>query len=988
MRRFRTYLYLALVLVGVSASCGKEEPIFEGYDTTVDLEGENRSISFNINHIWKELLEGEQDINICLTGLYGNSRVINLAAVISRKSEISSRITMMMSARESIPDGSYQLNVSRRNWQSRESFIVMFKEHRIRMITAEQDYYSQLPYDADACCYEISSTTNFKQFLSGLSKDPNNGAGKKFLQTTDIDWDELKTSLSAGLEKRVPFAGCYDGGNNKIINVSYKGNGSAEDDIDVGIFSILKNGAEIRNLTIHNGLSFTDIHSYGGLIAGKAEGTVKLTDLTVTGSFNCNKTDKSDYIGGLIGCVRNADLTISGITLNLEMSNLGGYIGGLVGCLENSKADISKVYTPNFEIDIYAESDAGGFIGAVRNSSFNIRTSALNHAATAEMPDYFKIEVSDKNVGGAIGSIESLSDSSSFSEVDIRVPVGAALKDADIRNAGGLIGYAVISKTLTLNNSLIGACVGGGSNVGGFIGYCSTTDNNCLKFSGYSIISPQKGSEVEITGKNYIGGFIGYLNGNQKEMEFNGKDKLIANVSGNGDCVGGYIGYINEAKIRFSSETESLIDPMAVISSTGNYVGGFSGYGVKTTVKGNNRSFDFTNGIPKYDTFTTNICCTVKGGKYVGGLFGYVSECSISDIAVKTTVTGGEYTGGIFGYVHFHWDVEINRCVHSGTVTGTANNTGGISGYCRNNGKLQYCINFGTVKGKDNCGGVVGKVDYFEQPPYVHYCVNVGDVSGTGDVGGVVGFMDGQQDCGSWTKIQRCANYGSVYSSGGGSNGVGGILGRCKQRHGKVLNCANHGSVDGSAQQAGGIVGWMGRDPAGVYQSANLEIGYCANFGRVNSSNSNAYVGGISGYDEEGAEGAFGHSHLHACYNCGEIPSNPEKDTGGLLGYADHYAAVEDCINFGKVHNGNVAVGTRKALAIIDVVDVYYLDGTGDTWMVDKEQKFTEGEMGTQDKFKGLNWSGHWEMGYSVRYPDNKHPVLKDCPFQNISWTN
>lgn len=985
MKKNLFYLYLAMMLVCTAASCTKEEPIFEGYDSTVNIDEDVKNISFNIQHIWKELSEGEHDINLCLTGLNGNNTVLNLAATLSRHSEISSRITMSMSPEENIPDGTYMMSVSVNGWYPKSPFVIKFKLNHIINIITQNDAYRVLAYDTRTGCHTIQNDTDFSKFLSALAKDPNKGANTKFRQTCDIDWNEMKKSLSPGLEHRTSFAGSYDGGGHKIYNISYKGNGT-EDDKEVGLFSTLLNGAEIKNLTIENHLSFTDIYSDGGLVAGKAQGTVKLSDLNVTGSFTCNKSKKSDYIGGLIGSVTDAKIAISEVTLNVEMSNMGKYIGGLIGYVENSTVNISQVYTPNFEIDIYAVSDAGGFIGSVRNSSFNIKTSALNHAATAEMPGYFKIEVSDKNVGGAIGSIQSLSGNSEFSGVDIRVPVGADEDDAEIYNVGGFVGYAELKNLLTINNCFLGASVGGNNHVGGFIGRCITTGNDCLKFSGITKISPQRGSDVKITGKSYIGGFIGKLEGNDQNTEFAGKSNLAANVTGTGDYVGGYIGYIDEAKIKFHVASENLLDSMVVIRTSGNYVGGLAGAAKKTTVEGNNSTFNFNNGIPKFESFKTNICCTVNGNKYVGGAFGHVNQCTIHDLAVKTSVHGGEYTGGIFGYIHFHHDVEINRCVHDGFVKGTANNTGGISGYSKNNGKLQYCINYGNVEAKDNCGGVIGKVDYFDNPPYTNYCVNVGNVSGTGDVGGIVGFMDGQQDCSSWTKIVRCGNYGSVYSSGGGSNGVGGILGRCKQRHGNILNCANHGNVSGSAQQAGGIVGWMGRDPSGVYQTSNIGIRYCANFGNVNSSHSNAYVGGISGYNEEGSEGSYTHSHLQACYNCGEILPDPSSDTGGILGYADHYSATEDCINYGKVHHGNVGVGTRKSSAIIDVVDIYFLKGTGKTWRVDDDNVFTEDEMSTQSNFKGLNWTEHWVMGYSAYSSSNQHPVLQNCPFQNISW--
>ncbi len=978
-----------IVLCSFFTSCTKDDFGPDDYNTQIFNEGNYKILQFRIPYILESLERREGDLRMVLTGINGNDGVIDLSAAISKIAKNRSEIKVKLSAFDSIPDGQYILSFFLENWQARESFMAEFRNQQPRMVSAQEDFYSKLKYNDAVSAYEINSETDFKVFLEAITKDSNYGSGRKFLQTADLDWDAMKNSLSVGLEKRVKFAGTYDGGSYSINKISYSG-ASNDNDVEVGLFKSLLNGACVKSLSINCNQLFSNIKEKGGMLAGSASGVVNVENISITGGFNETRSQNSKMIGGLIGYVNNATISVTNVELDMSMQYLGEDIGGIIGRLENSTATISGIKTPNYEMDIYARKNVGGIIGLVINSSFNIHKSELNHATTQQTGEMYKIELLESNAGGVVGCISSLSGSSTINSMNVRIPVGAKSDDDTLvlKNVGGLVGYAKLTHELAIENVLVSSSVGGKENVGGFIGYCELSGNDYLKFSGLNVISPQKKSYVAVKGVNSTGGFIGKLEANGNLLTFGGETRLYSNVYGEGDYIGGYIGYMSGGNISLENKVTTELDSMSNITSTGNYIGGFCGYAIKSTVKAGNKDFGFGSSIPKFSEFTSNVICTVMGQNYVGGGFGYVSECKISNMAVKATVTGNEYTGGIFGYVHFHNDVEINRCVHDGIVTATANNTGGVAGYIRNNGKLQYCINYGKVTGKDNVGGIVGKIDYFEQPPYTHYCVNTGDVSGTGDVGGVAGFMDGQQDCSSWTSVKNCANYGSVTSSGGGDNGVGGIIGRCKQRHGKIISCANHGDISGSAQQAGGIVGWMGNDPGGVYQSENLEIGYCANFGNVNSTHSNAYVGGISGYNEEGCEGAYGHSHLHACYNCGNILSDPEEDTGGLLGYADHYSATEDCINFGKVEHGNAGVGTRKALAIIDVVNVYYLKGSGKDWKLDSDKEFTESQMSDMGNFSKLK-SSYWQLGtsvYSKTVNNRQHPVLKECPFQNIEW--
>jgi hypothetical protein len=113
---------------------------------------------------------------------------------------------------------------------------------------------------------------------------------------------------------------------------------------------------------------------------------------------------------------------------------------------------------------------------------------------------------------------------------------------------------------------------------------------------------------------------------------------------------------------------------------------------------------------------------------------------------------------------------------------------------------------------------------------------------------------------------------------------------------------------------------------------------------------------------------------MYDSYNRGEILSDHHRDTGGILGMADHYNTVYRNINFGKVHHGNAIIGYRKnGSAILYVEDNYYLEGSGGDWKA--SDSFTEGEIGQTSTYTGFDFDNVWEMvdGY---------PYLRYNPFQ------
>ena len=118
-------------------------------------------------------------------------------------------------------------------------------------------------------------------------------------------------------------------------------------------------------------------------------------------------------------------------------------------------------------------------------------------------------------------------------------------------------------------------------------------------------------------------------------------------------------------------------------------------------------------------------------------------------ISTKCQVIGGnDYTGGIAGIL----DGNASNCVNYATVQGKED-VGGLFGrYDRTGNSITSCANYGNVTATSkNAGGLVG---YFSSGT-IQDCANYGDVKGTDRVAGMAGFVGGG-------KIQNVFSYGNV----------------------------------------------------------------------------------------------------------------------------------------------------------------------------------------------------------------------------------
>ena len=838
--------------------------------------------------------------------------------------------------------------------------------------------------------YQIFGADDFYMLIYNLYKDETDAVGIYFKQMGDFSWTDVEDkSISTGMNKIESFGGIYDGNDHTISNMSYQGSNTSNY-TNVGLFSELKNGAEVKNLNFSN-IVFRNVNKDCGTLAGSASGNITIDNVTITGTMAFEKM--GDNIGGILGSHKDGALKISNITNNLSISGANCNVGGVVGYVENATFEFNNFRATTTQFSLNGYCYVGSVVGKISNSGYTINDVYIDHIMPEQDKDVLIISGYGSGIGGVIGFADKCSDSS-LEDVTIRTTVGSTGKfenyNPDIENfdgmdVGGLIGKCDTNGSTTISDAKVSGYIKGDVYIGGFIGssqvYSQTNVN--IIFKGTNCIQPEESSFVAVTGSNYIGGMIGMLAYTTLTIE---KPIVITtDVNSSSDCAGGFCGFMLNSVCDLSNLQFS--ETMAINGY--NNVGGVVGEIYQSKVSGPTK-IDFTNGhqsaLPNFNDLSSLYNGKVNGVDYVGGFVGTIYNSSVTGFAVNVNVTGSNRVGGFAGNIRVcDSDDYISNNASNGNINGTGEYVGGIVGCLEIDalsGSFDYDgfnnnIAYGNINGGSNVSGVVGCLNVNGANFTMQYCVNTAKVVGSGHVGGVLAHVYQKNNA---PTIQYCANFGNISATAiGEDSNVGGIVGIAKLKPMQIYYCTNHGNItaSGAYKGIGGIAGEVGHNTGTVSCKNNAYVKYCANFGNISGNHSDNYVGGIVGFMQEGAA-SKGNCCLYDCYNRGEILSDHHRDTGGILGQADHYNTVYRNINFGKVHYGNAIIGYRKnGNAILYVDDNYYLEGSGGDWKA--TDSFSAGEIGNSSTYKGFDFNAVWEIvdGY---------PYIRLNPFQRTSY--
>ena len=267
----------------------------------------------------------------------------------------------------------------------------------------------------------------------------------------------------------------------------------------------------------------------------------------------------------------------------------------------------------------------------------------------------------------------------------------------------GVCQFNVLANAPHLKNvNIVNADVVGQDNVGALAGKVITNDY----VEGAFNLIENCSSTGAITGRNNIGGLVGYAEGIEEGIE-----------------------YRNDYYDRVGRISESY--SLATVSGTGEYIGGLVGY---------------MKYLHSYRSHATGI---VTGGDRVGGLIGYFGTCSCEFTYATGNVTGNKCAGGLIGQASSR--PIIRKSYAEGDVTGIEEieqpdvsytgiiGVGGLVGFIAFD-LIERCYAKGNVTGKYRVGGLIGAGTGGNSSPSIGNSFAQGNVSATREAGGIIGY--------------------------------------------------------------------------------------------------------------------------------------------------------------------------------------------------------------------------------------------------------
>lgn len=538
---------------------------------------------------------------------------------------------------------------------------------------------------------------------------------------------------------------------------------------------------------------------YVGGIAGSFGGSLNNKARNLINNKNTGDVIGKSYVGGILG--ENSGTSANNITGNVSEGDVKGddKVGGFVGY--NNKAKVTGNINSG---DITGYTNVGHFVGQ-QNPSYspdtvtdNVSTGELNilqnndFTRTVDGTTVSYIVYTQKGfetwVAEAHKSVEENYVCNLTLETDIDLPVPAAGESnwTPIGNykagssnthpnsfSGTIDGKEHTISNLTINTTVPGAGFIGQIN-GGSIKNLTLADVNINSTSSHvaafaGAISSTKvrieNCHVESGTVQGAGSYVAGIASGSSESVLISKCSNKANITGNGNYVGGIAGYgdasnsTNSGAVTGTSYTGGIAGKGNVtdcensgnVAGTANYVGGITGNG---TVTGSDNEGDVN---------------TTKAGDYLGGITGKggATDCNNYGDVIRVQGSSSEYTGGISGYS----SKPVTNCTNSGKVVGSLY-VGGIAGYISGT-SVTDCENSGVVSAdRWHIGGIVGHC----LKSTVSGCTNKADISSVGStasnatsVAGIAGYVEGDT-----SSISGNVNDADIV----GYRALGGIVGR------------------------------------------------------------------------------------------------------------------------------------------------------------------------------------------------------------------
>ena len=464
---------------------------------------------------------------------------------------------------------------------------------------------------------------------------------------------------------------------------------------------------------------------------------------------------------------------------------------------------------------------------------------------------------------------------------------GLSINNSDNKkgDATGLFGFTdgAIMGNVTLIAGNDGISVqGGDTDTGAFIGHAVNT------------IVKGVNSTLKVSGKNNVGGIIGYAKDDtaltysfadaKGSVQPDSRSSELSNLTNTGNVsgvtnVGGLVGYMDGGKLSNDEEDRAQykgfynLGKITGIDKDLNYssnIGGLIGKAENAIVGGTK------NTLINYNT--------VEGGYNVGGIVGSVINTTVANASNEGVVKANGFT--VDSYI-YHTDYTGNGWQNNdAALTGThkaevrAANVGGIVGSSSAGSELKDVTNKADVS-----SALVKKdTDSNDKPSgFDHYAA--------GNVGGIVGRAEDS----------NITNANNVESNIRGAMNVGGIAGyfgatdvnNANKKDYRILNAINNG---GDIMATGGIKS----DGSFTYEITRSDYDPYQNKEKYITGN----IGGIAGY-------LYGAPvRIEAGGNRGDV--HTEADKSNLTAQAANVGGIVGKIDMPKATDSNGKVLTDK----------------------------------------------------------------------------
>lgn len=593
-----------------------------------------------------------------------------------------------------------------------------------------------------------------------MAEDLVAGETKYFKLIEDIDMDGVEWPR---LNVPSPYDQVIDlDGNNKTIShldksLFYVFKGSVKD-LTLDKCSVTNRGilAEylqgtghvITNVTVSDGSVNTTSDKVGGFIGNTnngAEGVVSatITNCTVSGTTVSGKGS----VGGFIG-YGDAKLIISGCTVTgCTVTASGQYVGGFMGIVRNYPTTITDCHVEDATVNVNYNEDArgGGFAGQLFDqatiSGCTVGTASAKVTINTKEPSNTTNVI---NAGGFVGvcygTITKNGDvrSKAYAKITSDNTLGCPLR------LGGFVGYH--AGTIEYSDAIIDMTSLKGQHIGGFAGYVVHETDRLGKIDNCT-------SDGAITGNNYTGGFIGYLNSGNPEIS---NCTASGSVTAQSGC-GGFVG-------QTMSGVFTNCSTAVTCSFNGSNNGGFAGQIQGGTLTGCSASGNVTS---------------TSSGTTFGGFAGLIPNSATLDKCSAhgdVTSNGKSYFGGFIGAIN-KGTVVIKRCHATGNVI---SNQTYASPFIANithdtnalDVTIENCYSTGTVTLSNQMrGGLIAQVNIGNGSATISNCYASGANVGSFRLGGLIGNVGSAnvtvKNCAAWNSEVTASNHGQTNWSSG-----------------------------------------------------------------------------------------------------------------------------------------------------------------------------------------------------------------------------